>query len=573
MANRHDVIIWEAEAYGIPANFDEALSMAEKLSEQSVSVISEKVLAFAKDIEKIAKKNVKEDSYWQRYTELVKKIKQKSTAAYVIAMPECAGSDFVLKEVVEAAVKHQLVACDKEITTIFLPNDEFLPPSQEHMWWAFVDHLENDDFPKNEKQFEKYCTPLVDAMFAKYGFTEKRLFGEKLRYVLDFKDFSISMEFGYGQNKSGSFGVNSLGYITSAPMTVIYNRFGFHKREEVPIHNRDNFEPAFTSAERDIYTNAQLRAALQKQERKIMLMSGIQDLASLDNLVNGNTYPSIRETLHHSVYAPYCAILGRLADNPDFEGLVDKLDKITGWQINTPAKATEWPKLAQYLREEVQPLEKRSEALPAKIRDIPAHIKHHLQQVLIDYQNTNSPLLEWPSELNDKFWLIEDNHQLIRFLQFGLTTTLCNLLDEAEQAYRQLNNNINTEEDCLISREKQVLAKYPPTYAAIYHIFEFFAAYEVHGASLIGSWGKEGMKEVLFSFVRLGLDQIGRAYHVGIENTPKYNPDIENADFFYAQLCQEKIIAGFETVMPFSITQQHIDVAEAVRKNFYAFLV
>ena len=174
--------------------------------------------------------------------------------------------------------------------------------------------------------------------------------------------------------------------------------------------------------------------------------------------------------------------------------------------------------------------------------------------------------------MNDKFWLIEDNHQLIRFLQFGLTAALCNLLDEAEQAYRQLNNNINTEEDSLISREKQVLAKYPPTYAAIYHIFEFFAAYEVHGASLIGSWGKAGMKDVLNSFVRLGLDTIGRAYHVATDNAPKYNPDIENATFFYAQECREKIIAGFETVMPFSITQQHIDVAEAVRKKFYTFL-
>lgn len=491
----------------------------------------------------------------------------------MIAMPECAGADFVLKEVVEAAVKHHLVAADEEIATIFLPNDEFLPPSQEHMWWAFVDHLENDDFPKNEKQFEKYCTPLVDAIYAKYDFTEKRLFGEKLRYVRDFKNFSISMEIGFGHSTNGGFLLNPFGYMTSPSMTAIYNRFTFYKIEEILIYTGNDFEPTFSTKNTYIYTNAQLRAALQRQERIVSLMSAIQDLASLDNLVNGTTYPSMRDKIQHSAQAPYCAILGRLADNPDFEGLVDKLDKITGWQINTPAKATEWPKLAQYLREEVQPLEKRSEALPAKIGDIPAHIKHHLQQVLTDYQNANSPLLKWPCEFNDKFWLIEDNHQLIRFLQFGLTTALCNLLDEAEQAYRQLNNNMNTEEDCLISREKQVLAKYPPTYASIYHIFEFFAAYEVHGASLIASWGKEGMEDVLFSFVRLGLDQIGRAYHVGIENIPKYNPDIENADFFYAQHCQEKIIAGFETVMPFSITQQHIDVAEAVRKNFYAFLV
>jgi hypothetical protein len=110
-------------------------------------------------------------------------------------------------------------------------------------------------------------------------------------------------------------------------------------------------------------------------------------------LINGDTYPSIRDKIQHSAQAPLCAILGRLADNPDFEGLVDKLDKITGWQINTPAKATEWPKLAQYLREEVQPLEKRSEALPAKIRDIPTPIKHRLQQMLSEYQAKNSPLL------------------------------------------------------------------------------------------------------------------------------------------------------------------------------------
>jgi hypothetical protein len=461
------------------------------------------------------------------------------------------------------------VACDEEISTIFLPNDEFLPPSQEHMWWAFVDHLENDDFPKNEKKFEKYCTPLVDAMFAKYGFTEKRLFGEKLRYVLDFKNFSISIEFGYGQSNSGRFLLNTFGYITSSPMLTVYNRFSFYKIEEILISFGLVFEPI--SGADYINSNSELRSALHKKERIAMLMSGIQDLASLDNLINGDTYPSIRDKIQHSAQAPLCAILGRLADNPDFEGLVDKLDKITGWQINTPAKATEWPKLAQYLRKEVQPLEKRSEALPAKIRDIPTPIKHRLQQMLSEYQAKNSPLLTWSVEYNDKFWLIEDNAQLIDFLRFGLQTVLCDLLDEAEQAREDAD--IELDEEDTISAEKQVLAKYPAVYEAIYHIFEFFAAYQVHGASLIASWGKDGMDDVFASFKQLGLHQITKAYYVSTNHIPKYNPDIENATFFYAQECREKIIAGFETVMPFSITQQHIDVAEAVRKNFYTFLV
>ena len=51
MANRHDVIIWDAEIYDTPTSFDEALNMAEKLIDQDVSIISEKILAFAKDLE------------------------------------------------------------------------------------------------------------------------------------------------------------------------------------------------------------------------------------------------------------------------------------------------------------------------------------------------------------------------------------------------------------------------------------------------------------------------------------------------------------------------------------------
>ncbi|MBK8326396.1 MAG: hypothetical protein IPL02_04895, partial [Moraxellaceae bacterium] len=175
-------------------------------------------------------------------------------------------------------------------------------------------------------------------------------------------------------------------------------------------------------------------------------------------------------------------------------------DKITGWQINTPAKATEWPKLAQYLRDEVQPLEKRSEALPAKIRISYAYQTSFATNAF-EYQAENSPLLTWPAEYNDKFWLIDDNAQLIDFLRFGLQTVLCDLLDEAEQAREDAD--IELDEDDSISAEKQVLAKYPATYEAIYHIFEFFAAYKFHGASLIGSCGEDGMKDVLNSLLDL----------------------------------------------------------------------
>ena len=52
MANRHDVIIWDADVYGAPKNFVEGLEMAFTLSEQAISSpVSHKLLAFAADIE------------------------------------------------------------------------------------------------------------------------------------------------------------------------------------------------------------------------------------------------------------------------------------------------------------------------------------------------------------------------------------------------------------------------------------------------------------------------------------------------------------------------------------------
>jgi hypothetical protein len=81
-------------------------------------------------------------------------------------------------------------------------------------------------------------------MFAKYDFTEKRLFGEKLRYVRDFKNFSISIEFGYGQSTSGRFNLFSSVFISSPLMISIYQQFEFaSKREYISIDVVRAFEP------------------------------------------------------------------------------------------------------------------------------------------------------------------------------------------------------------------------------------------------------------------------------------------------------------------------------------------
>ena len=123
------------------------------------------------------------------------------------------------------------------------------------------------------------------------------------------------------------------------------------------------------------------------------------------------------------------------------------------------------------------------------------------------------------------------------------------MLDENEEAWQETNKNSENDDESML-RERQLFAKYPPIYAVVHDIFEFFAALSFHGLSVIKSWSEEGMQNVLQAFQLLGLEKLASAYKAGREN-----------------------IRAFETIMEFNITQQHFDVAEAVRKNYQLFLV
>ena len=54
---------------------------------------------------------------------------------------------------------------------------------------------------------------------------------------------------------------------------------------------------------------------------------------------------------------PQCLIVARLAGNPHFEELVVKLgERAQGRLANAEVWETEWPKLVEYLRNEVKPI-------------------------------------------------------------------------------------------------------------------------------------------------------------------------------------------------------------------------
>jgi hypothetical protein len=205
---------------------------------------------------------------------------------------------------------------------------------------------------------------------------------------------------------------------------------------------------------------------------------------------------------------------------------------------------------------------------------IPTTILEHLNKVFLE-DTKDGGKAYWDIKYTSCFWLIKDDDELIDFLRFGLGAAIDNLLSENEKAWRSTlpNAQHETDEESVNrkTREKTELAKYPKIYSVTNTIFEFFAAFQFHRMSIVGSWSETGMIDVIDSFRFLGLSQIADAYAKGIKNSPKYK---EGEDLMsYSRSCDKHITKAFETVIEFNITQQHLDVTQRIRENYHLFLV
>lgn len=79
-------------------------------------------------------------------------------------------------------------------------------------------------------------------------------------------------------------------------------------------------------------------------------------------MLNGDIDERVRNSVHTRYDMPYALIIARLANNPNFEKLaidLGKYGKDSGkfWgKFSYSEVAIAWPKLVQYLRDEVKPL-------------------------------------------------------------------------------------------------------------------------------------------------------------------------------------------------------------------------
>lgn len=86
------------------------------------------------------------------------------------------------------------------------------------------------------------------------------------------------------------------------------------------------------------------------------------NIKGVDNFLNGDIDERVTKEMHRHLYMPYCLIAARLANNRNFEELainLGKYGKDSGkfWgKFNYSEVAVAWPKLVQYLRDELKPL-------------------------------------------------------------------------------------------------------------------------------------------------------------------------------------------------------------------------
>ncbi|MDO9177938.1 MAG: hypothetical protein Q7U16_06385 [Agitococcus sp.] len=363
MANRNELIIWDIDAYGTPNNFDEALEMADVLSEQCEDNTSLALKKFASKLSKTAQKAKLDDDFWEGYQTIEQHVATLSYAAFVLEMPD-RGWESILKEVVELANKLKLAVVYEEAIMAFLPNNQVLPPENLPYWQAIKASLKAraaSTFPKTLKQFKKLMEPKFDVLLTKHGFVGGLEIPEPegiySAYSRKLGDIDQYIEIHYRlEHIDDDFTFIIRAGISQERVNNIYEKFAFYKPKPlsitIPISSYRELPPTegiinnIESAEKFVcYLETQLLPILNQLNSVIAIDSFIQ---------SDHPYTSFPKL---GFNAPMRIIFARLANNPKYEELIIQLERNMNWGANGKARATEWPKLLKYLQDEVQPLE------------------------------------------------------------------------------------------------------------------------------------------------------------------------------------------------------------------------
>jgi hypothetical protein len=168
MANRHDVIIWDADAYGVPKTFEEASSMSVLLEDKAESQTNLKILSFLNRLEAVAKSMAETREVFESYQNISKTM--DTMAAYVLEMPN-EDWEIFLQQVIEIAWQEKLIVFYESLLTVFISPKNILPKSNKKIWNTILDYNSLNLEPDTLKNFEKKLSPIIHVKMIKQGFS------------------------------------------------------------------------------------------------------------------------------------------------------------------------------------------------------------------------------------------------------------------------------------------------------------------------------------------------------------------------------------------------------------------
>lgn len=361
MANRNDLIIWDADVYGAPDDYNaQSLHLARLLAEQAAEP-SKKLLAFARDIEQQGKSKNFPQAIARYLTNFEAKVKASNTAAYCFNLPEYNWYSLV-KILLKTAKKHGLVLLGEELVLVLLANGSITPPHSEEYWLQALDERKRkNDFPETLDEFHDLLTERMGELLAKHDFIlETNTIEDNDEICMEYirKKSSVNHKICfYCQGSDTYFKVQTYFTMAEDNMIQIAKKSDYQLAgDNISLYISGILAPKESWFTIEDWENFEELMLVFKQT-VLKWSDSALDIQGIDGLINGDTDERVRETVHQKWDMPYALIVARLANNPNFESLAISLapqSSKKSWPANTKSPNA-WPNLVQYLRENVRP--------------------------------------------------------------------------------------------------------------------------------------------------------------------------------------------------------------------------
>lgn len=393
--NRHDVIIWDASEEDLSLDYLalSARGLHYATEEQKPKV---NMRMFAEDLNDLAKDKQLDDETRLFLKEVASQIKHLGYKALTLEMP--IAWQRPLRALVKAASKYSIIIADEELVMAFLPNEEVLP--DERAWRNLLWELGQEDkliaehaakgLPQSVEDYASWLRVFLDVELGKYGF--KRTEKPKSEGPVSADYFPMSWycrEVEIGQQyvrlehrgELASYGNYTSSFMICPVVSDVYQKFSFDKHNArvfyIQMRQVVDVSKYGTSSPLSIKLTQEYISLIASAVIKPFLDT-TRDIKGLDKLVNGflSSQPESYIELIRDVnlrladakgrkltpqrfkamgfYCPQSLIIARLANNPQFDKLMRFFEAEGHLGANQQARATEWPKLVQYLRDEVK---------------------------------------------------------------------------------------------------------------------------------------------------------------------------------------------------------------------------